>query len=185
MEELVRIQNDWDTNVNIVNVRIYKPKLPEALEQAYAHQAEEKAQKKVELEKYSRIQQQNNNLAEETRGRLEREAAEYAAIVAKDLASQEGELKQKAITNEILVAQAVSQAVIVKTQAEAKYFADQKQAEANKLLFTPQYIQLQKASAISSNAKIIAGDLGKAILTFQDIPVPCSGEGCEIAFGSN
>jgi hypothetical protein len=45
-----------------------------------------------------------------------------------------------------------------KSRSDAEFYQMQRQAEANKLLLTPQYLELKKFEAISSNNKVYFGN---------------------------
>lgn len=57
-----------------------------------------------------------------------------------------------------------------KSRSDAEVYQMKLQSEANKLLLTPEYLELKKYEALSSNAKIYYG---------QDIPKMFSLGGCE------
>ncbi len=166
LDHLRSIQKEWHTNVQIVNVRVYKPLLPKSLAAAYQQQATERALKKAKVEELARITQENLNKQEITKGRLEREAAENEAEIAKQISSKRGEAKKKEIENQIKLGAADTEAQRIRKLAEANAYAVQQLAEANAQKHTPRYLELKKYEAMLHSAKII-GDPAKVLLSLS------------------
>merc|ERR1719240_536808 len=147
MDGLQKIQRDWETSVEILSVRVYKPTLPRALQEAYAAQAEQKAQHKVEIERNAKIKQENLNKMEKAMGDFERTKAEHANKIQMEKAAHDNKMAMRRET------------------ADVEAHAARKQAEANKLLHTPEFLALKKSEAMFHNAKqIISGDAASALL---------------------
>merc|ERR1711871_511394 len=146
-EGLRTIQRDWATSVEILSVRVYKPTLPMGLQSAYAAQAEQKAQHKVEIERNAKIKQENLNKMEKAMGENERAKAEHANKILMEKVAHASKIAMR------------------REAADVEAHAALKQAEANKLLHTPEFLALKKSEAMFHNAKqIISGDAASALL---------------------
>jgi hypothetical protein len=157
-EGLRKIQTDWKTSVEILSVRVYKPTLPIGLQSAYAAQAEQKAQHKVEIERNAKIKQENLNKMEKATGDFERTKAEHANKIQMEKAAHANKIQMEkaAHDNEMAMRREV---------AEVEAHTLLKQAEANKRLHTPEFLALKKSEAMFNNAKqIISGDAASAFL---------------------
>jgi len=145
-EELQKIQRDWETSVEILSVRVYKPTLPRVLAEAYAAQAEQKAHYKVEIERNVKIKQENLNKMEKASGDYERAKAEHANQIQMNKAAHDNEMTMQ---REI---------------AEMEANASKMRAEANQLLHTSEFLELKKYEAMLTNTKqIITGDAASAL----------------------
>lgn len=147
MDGLRAIQKKLETNVEITNVRVYKPTLPAALAKAYAAQAEQKALHKVEVEKNAKIAQENTNAMLVSQGKHERVAAEHANQVSMERAAHDSAMAMD------------------RERADTEAYANAKRAEANALLHTPEYLELKRDEALLANAKIITGDAANALFS--------------------
>lgn len=157
-EGLRKIQADWDTSVEIISVRVYKPTLPMGLQSAYAAQAEQKAQHKVEIERNAKIKQENLNKMEKATGDFERAKAEHASKIQmeKEAHASKIQMQKAAHDNEMAMR---------REAADVEAHTVLKQAEANQKLHTPEYLALKKSEAVFHNAKqIISGDAASALL---------------------
>merc|ERR1719240_115022 len=146
MDGLQKIQRDWETSVEILSVRVYKPTLPRVLAEVYAAQAEQKAHYKVEIERNVKIKQENLNKMEKASGDYERAKAEHANQI---------QMKKVAHDNEMTMQREI---------AEMEANATKMRAEANQLLHTSQFLELKKYEAMLTNTKqIITGDAASAL----------------------
>jgi len=173
-EGLEEIQNRLGTGLTIDSVRINEVRLPHALQAAYEQQATNRAEKKAAEEAFKRIEQENKNIALERRGRNEIErlkAAEEDKIL---IATAEAKLgiksREAKARNEIELAAAKNAAEIERVAAKAKADAARMMAEANKLLHTPEFLQLQAYLALMNNTKILFGnDIPKSAFTIDKL----------------
>ena len=150
-------EREIDSGVNITHVRLAKPILPRELQAQYDKLAEEKVARKVAEQATARIEQENTNALLTARG-LEEQAKQTAEFAnAKLIAAKKAEQEQAAIANEIAIAVAETGARAKRIEAEAEATAilakAQAQASANRLLHTPEYIELQRITATLGNAK--------------------------------
>merc|ERR1719158_2379693 len=142
-------------------VRVTKPKIPEAIRKNFELMEAEKTKLLKSTQKQKVIEKD----AETERKKAVIEA-EKEAQVAK--IRYEQNMMEK-ITDTIHLAKE-------RTKTDAEFYKIQKQAEANKLLLTKEFLELKKMEAISSNNKVYFGpDIPKMFLSSDDkrpVPVP-------------
>ena len=66
-----------------------------------------------------------------------------------------------------------------KSRTDAEYYKILRQAEANKLLYTPEYLELKRVEALAANQKIYFGN--QLPHTFVSSEVPLSKVGPDVA----
>lgn len=143
-DDLETIQKELGTGLLIDFVRIAKPSLPKALDDAYQRQAAERALKKAKEEEFLRIQQENLNEQEKARGAANVKLLESQKQNEILIEKKRAEATQNEIANDMMI----------KT-AKAKADAKKEEAMANKELLTKEYLELKKYEALLHNSKLI------------------------------
>lgn len=146
-------------------VRVTKPKIPETIRRNYEMMEAEKTKLLIAEQKQKVVEKD----AETDRKKAIIDAEKVAQVAkiqyAQKIAEQESLKKMSHIEDEMHFLRE-------KMNAEGEFYSKQKLAEANKLLLTPQFLELKRYEAISSNNKIYFG---------KDIPSmfidQCSGTG--------
>lgn len=147
------LQNDL-TNMApglfVLAVRVTKPKIPETIRQNYEKMEGEKTKLLIANQRQKVVEKD----AETDRKKALIEA-EKVALVSKiqhdqKVMEKESLKKMAAIEDEMY-------ALRQKTRADAEFYAANKTALANKVMFTPEYIELKKYEAIANNNKIYFG----------------------------
>ncbi|VDL73194.1 unnamed protein product [Nippostrongylus brasiliensis] len=146
-------------------VRVTKPKIPEAIRHNYEQMEAEKTKLLVATQHQKVVEKE----AETERKkavigkfkfiihlyRLNKKKAQVAAIMHKQtIAEKETQKKISQLEDE-------SHLASQKAKADAEFYRVQKEAEANRVLLTPEYLELRRIEAIAKNNKIFYG---------QDIP---------------
>nr|XP_023899465.1 erlin-2-B-like isoform X3 [Quercus suber]POE51948.1 erlin-2 [Quercus suber] len=129
--------------IEIISVRVTKPKIPESIRRNFEQMEEERTKRVVEKEA-------------ETNKKMAISEAEKVANVSKILMEQklmekDSVRKQQEIENQIYMAWQ-------KSLADADLYRLLKEAEANKLKLTPQFLELKFIEAIADNTKIFFGE---------------------------
>jgi len=141
----------WVPGLRIIAIRVTKPTIPTAIKANYEAVEAERTRLKVTEERQKVIQRE----AETEKMRALVEAQKHAAVeaVALELALKQKESEQTVaeISNQMLAAKA-------KAQADAEFYRVSREAEANRLLLTPELLQLEAVRALSNNTKIFWGD---------------------------
>ncbi|RZC35632.1 Band 7 domain containing protein [Asbolus verrucosus] len=148
--------------LTIQAVRVTKPKIPEVIRKNYELMEGEKTKLLIATQHQKVVEKD----AETERKRAIIEA-EKEAQVAKI------QFQQKIMEKESLqrIAQIEDEMHLArqKSHADAEFYSMRQQAEVNKLLYTPQFIELKKYESLAQNNKVYFG---------KDIPQTFIGAGC-------
>lgn len=155
------LQNDLNElapGLKVKGVRVTKPKIPESIRKNYELMEAEKSK--------FLIAEQHQKVVEKEAETARRKAvieAEKEAHVAK--IQYEQKIMEKESLQKIEVIEDSIHKAKEYTKAEAGYYHLKKQAEANKVLLTKEYLDLKKYEALSLNNKIYFGnDIPKMFL---------------------
>ena len=128
-----------------------KPTIPDAIKANYEAIESERTKLAVAAETQKLVEKK----AEIERNIALIEAEKLAAVekveLDRKLKQRENEKELDRIQNEIVLAKATA-------AADAEHYARTKEAEANKLLLTPQLLQLEAVRALSNNTKVFWGE---------------------------
>ena len=131
-------------------VRVTKPKIPESIRKNYELMEAEKTKLLITAQKQKVVEKE----AETERKKAVIEAEKVAQVAQiefdRKIMEKEKQKKMSQIDNEAHLA-------TITAQADADYHLAQKQAESNKLKLTPQYLELMRYKAITSNTKLYFG----------------------------
>mmetsp|Transcript_30293 Transcript_30293/g.34533 ORF Transcript_30293/g.34533 Transcript_30293/m.34533 type:complete len:330 (-) Transcript_30293:157-1146(-) len=148
------LQNDIDVyapGLMIIAIRVTKPRIPQDILKNYEKIEAEKTRLKI-AEQTQRLVEKE---AETERKRAVIEADKEAMVAAihlnRTLAEKLNAQRIATIDNEIQLAK-------VKAEADAELYRAKKEAEANMLRLTPEYLQLEAYRAIANNTKIYFGE---------------------------
>lgn len=160
------LQKDLDKlapGLQIISVRVTKPSIPEAIRANYESMEAEKTKLLISQQRQKVVE----NEAQTEKRRLVIEA-ERRAEVAK-INNQEKIDKKKSeqeiarINDEMHLAQE-------KSIADAKFYEKNRTAEANKLLMTPEYVELEKYKSVANNTKLFFGPDLKNLVALPIMP---------------
>ncbi|XP_030957124.1 erlin-2-like isoform X2 [Quercus lobata] len=137
--------------IEIISVRVTKPKIPESIRRNFEQMEEERTKVLIAIEKQRVVEKEA-----ETNKKMAISEAEKVANVSKILMEQklmekDSVRKQQEIENQIYMARQ-------KSLADADFYRLLKEAEANKLKLTPQFLELKFIEAIADNTKIFFGE---------------------------
>jgi len=155
-------QKESESGVVIQFVRMSKPILPKQLQENYDRIAHEKTAKKVAEESNKRLAQEHQNElmvveAEAERKRVVAEKGNQIRIERKVAEEHESEVENRILTES------------EKAKAYALYLSKEKEAEGNKLLFTPEYIEITKAKGALNYAKHYFGQIPTTFFMKEDL----------------
>merc|ERR1719195_806644 len=131
------IQDDLGSmavGLNVMSVRVTKPKIPEAIRKNYELMEAEKTKLMISTQRQKVVEK-------------EAETERKKAVIE---AEKESNQKIAEIEDSIHLARE-------KAKSDAEFYRIQKQAEANKLLLTSEYLELQKYSSLTNNQKVFFG----------------------------
>ncbi|CAH2093100.1 unnamed protein product [Euphydryas editha] len=148
------LQNDLNElapGLKVNGVRVTKPKIPEAIRKNYELMEAEKS-KFLIAEQHQKVVEKEAETARR-KAVIEAEKEAHVAKIQYEQKIMEKESLQKIELIEDSIHKAKQQ-----TKAEADYYHLKKQAEANKLLLTKEYLELKKYEALALNNKIYFGN---------------------------
>ncbi|OMO71993.1 Band 7 protein [Corchorus olitorius] len=137
--------------IEILSVRVTKPIIPESIRRNYEQMEEERTKVLISVERQKVVEKE----AETKKKMAVSEAEKFATVskiqmeqklMEKDSARRQQEIENKMYTDR------------QKSLADAEFYRELKEAEANKLKLTPQYLELSFINAITQNTKIFFGD---------------------------
>ncbi|KIH61869.1 SPFH/Band 7/PHB domain protein [Ancylostoma duodenale] len=146
-------------------VRVTKPKIPEAIRHNYEQMEAEKTKLLVATQHQKVVEKEAET--ERKKAVIEAEKkAQVAAIMHKQtIAEKETQKKISQLEDEshlvVTLTERCTFSASERAKADAEFYKAQKAAEANRLLLTPEYLELKRIEAIAKNNKIFYG---------QDIP---------------
>ncbi|CAH2044001.1 unnamed protein product, partial [Iphiclides podalirius] len=142
--------NEMAPGLRVQAVRVTKPKIPEAIRKNYELMESEKSKLLIAAQHQKVVEKEAETARRKAVIEAEKEA--QVAKIQYEQKIMEKESLQKIELIEDSIHKAKQQ-----TKAEADYYHLQKQAEANKLLLTKEYLELKKYEALSLNNKIYFG----------------------------
>lgn len=137
--------------LKILGVRVTKPKIPEAIRKNYELMEAEKTQLLISIQ-HQRVVEKD---AETERKKAIIEAEKQAQI---SRIQYEQKIMEKESMKQINLIENQIQLDRMRSNADAEFYNIQRKAEANKLLLTPEYLELMKSEAIMRNNKIYFGE---------------------------
>ncbi|KAG8201991.1 hypothetical protein JTE90_027461 [Oedothorax gibbosus] len=156
--------NNMAPGLFIQAVRVTKPKIPEPIRKNYELMEGEKTKLLIAIQRQKVVEKD----AETDRKKAVIEAqknAEVAKIQYEQKIMEKESLKKMSLLEDDM---AFSRQ---KTRAESEAYTKKQLAEGNKLLLTPEYLELKKLEAISMNSKIYFGsDIPKMFMDSSQMP---------------
>jgi len=134
----------------VQGVRVTKPKIPETIRQNYELMEAEKTKLLIATQHQKVVEKE----AETERKRAVIEA-EKQAQVAK--IQYEQHISEKESQKKISELEDQSHLAKMKARADADHYTALRKSEANKLLLTPQYLEVKRVEAVATNNKIYYG----------------------------
>jgi len=137
--------------IEIIAVRVTKPQVPSNVKNEFEKREAASAALKVAEQQRQVVEAQAATEAKKMTIEAQRDADVALINSLREVAQQKSEQEKQAIKDQIHLAHE-------KALADAQYYMKQKEAEANKLLLTPEYLEFQRYQNIASNTKIYFGD---------------------------
>ncbi|XP_003383395.1 PREDICTED: erlin-1-like [Amphimedon queenslandica] len=147
------LQTDLDKmapGLSVHSVRVTKPKIPESIRKNFELMEAEKTKLLIAIQKQKVIEKE----AETDRKKAVIEANKVAEVAKiqfeQKVMEREKQKEMSRIDDETKSARIIA-------QADANYYTAQKESDANNLKLTPQYLELKRYEAITTNAKFYFG----------------------------
>ncbi|KAF5752054.1 hypothetical protein HS088_TW02G01074 [Tripterygium wilfordii] len=137
--------------IEILSVRVTKPTIPDSIRRNFQQMEEERTKVLIAVERQKVVEKE-----EETKKKMAISEAEKNAYVSKILMEQklmekDSARRQQEIENQMYIDRE-------KSLADAYFYRIMKEAEANRMKLTPQFLELKFIEAIANNTKIFFGD---------------------------
>ncbi|GKU99484.1 hypothetical protein SLEP1_g12333 [Rubroshorea leprosula] len=141
----------YTPGIEIISVRVTKPSIPDSIRRNYEQMEEERTKVLIAIERQKVVEKES-----ETKKKIAISEAEKNATVSKIIMEQKLMEKDSARTQQEIEIQMYL--AHQKSLADADFYRVMKEAEANKLKLTPEFLELKFIEAIADNTKIFFGD---------------------------
>merc|ERR1719273_341078 len=148
--------------LKVLGVRVTKPKIPEAIRKNYELMEAEKTKLMISTQRQKVIEKDAETDRKKAVIEAEKEAQVAKIRYEQNILEKESMATMEKITDSIHLAKE-------HTKTDAEFYKVQKQAEANNLLLAPEFLELKRIEAISSNNKVYFGpDIPNMFLSSPD-----------------
>ncbi|KAK6921918.1 Band 7 domain [Dillenia turbinata] len=137
--------------IEIISVRITKPNIPPSIKRNFEQMEEERTKVLIAVERQKVAEKESETAKKMAISEAEKNAQVSKILMEQKLMEKDSERKQEEIENLMYIARE-------KSLADANFYKVTKEAEANKLKLTPQYLELKFIEAIANNSKIFFGN---------------------------
>ncbi|XP_034951075.1 erlin-1-like [Chelonus insularis] len=148
--------------LSIQAVRVTKPKIPETIRKNYELMEGEKTKLLISIEHQKVVEKDAETDRKKALIEAQKESQVAEIQYKQKIMEKESLQKIAAIENDLHLARQ-------KSLSDAEYYKQQKQAEANMLLFSKEYLEIKKYESLAKNSKIYYG---------QEIPKMFALGGC-------
>ncbi|KAK3146943.1 hypothetical protein QOZ80_3BG0275500 [Eleusine coracana subsp. coracana] len=148
------IQRDctrYAPGIEIISVRVTKPNIPGTIRRNFELMEEERTKALIAIEKQKVAEKEAETQKKIALSEAEKNAQVSKILMEQKLMEKDSSKRQQQIDNEMFLARE-------KALADANYYRVLKEAEANRLKLTPEYLELRFIESISNNSKIFFGD---------------------------
>ncbi|KAK0179595.1 hypothetical protein PV327_005333 [Microctonus hyperodae] len=161
---LQRDLNELAPGLSIQAVRVTKPKIPETIRKNYELMEGEKTKLLISIQHQKVVEKDAETDRKKALIEAEKESQVAQIHYNQKIMEKESLQRMAAIEDEMHLAREQS-------RSDADYYQMKKQAEANKLLLSPEFLELKKYEALAKNSKVFYG---------QDIPKMFTMGGCSL-----
>ncbi|KAG2540052.1 erlin-2-B-like [Panicum virgatum] len=148
------IQRDctrYAPGIEIINVRVTKPNIPPSIRRNFELMEEERTKALIAIEKQKVAEKEAETQKKIALSEAEKNAQVSKILMGQKLMEKDSSKRQEQIDNEMYLARE-------KALADANYYRILKEAEANRLKLTPEYLELRFIESIANNSKIFFGE---------------------------
>ncbi|XP_050238942.1 uncharacterized protein LOC126688327 [Mercurialis annua] len=137
--------------IEIISVRVTKPKIPESIRRNFEQMEEERTKVLIAIERQKVVEKEAETTKKMAISEAEKNANVSKILMEQKLMEKDSSRRQQEIENQMYMAQE-------KSLADAAFYRVLKEAEANKLKLTSEFLELKFIEAIANNTKIFFGD---------------------------
>lgn len=149
-ETLSASLNYWAPGIEIISIRVTKPKIPEHILKGYEKREAERTKYMYAIEEQKVKEKQAETRKKEAMIQAQTEAEVSKIEMERHIAEKEAKKKVALIENEMELAKK-------KAETDAKYYKELKEIEANSKKLTPEYLQYVMYQSLTSNTKMYFG----------------------------
>ncbi|CAN6471117.1 unnamed protein product [Victoria cruziana] len=150
-EAIQRDCTHYAPGIEIISVRVTKPTIPSSIRKNFEQMEEERTKVLIAVEKQKVAEKEAETMKKIALTEAEKNAQVSRILMEQKLMEKDSIRRQEQIENEMYLARE-------KSLADAHYYRMLREAEANRLKLTPEYLELRFIEAISNNSKIFFGD---------------------------
>lgn len=137
--------------IEIISVRVTKPSIPASIRRNFEQMEEERTKVLIAIERQRVVEKEAETQKKMAISEAEKNANVSQIRMQQKLTEKDSARKEEEIHNQMYLARE-------KSLADADFYKVMKEAEANKLKLTPQYLELRFIEAIANNSKIFFGN---------------------------
>ncbi|KAH7282765.1 hypothetical protein KP509_35G046800 [Ceratopteris richardii] len=148
------IQRDctrYAPGIEIIGVRVTKPSIPNTIARNYERMEEERTKVLIATEMQKVVEKEAETQKKRAVTEAEKDSQVSMIYMNQKVMEKESIKRQEEIENEIFLARE-------KSLADANYYRVLKEAEANQLKLTPQFLELKFIEAVTNNTKLFFGE---------------------------
>jgi len=138
------------TGLKVHSVRVTKPKIPESIRKNYELMEAEKTKLLISTQRQKVVEKEAETERKKAVIEAEKEASVAKIQYERKILEKESLQKMAKIEDEMHLAKE-------KSRTDAEYYRIKREAEANALLLTKEYLDLRKFEALSTNRKVYFG----------------------------
>jgi len=137
--------------IEIISVRVTKPTIPASIRRNFEQMEEERTKVLISVERQRVAEKEAETQKKIAISEAQKNAQVSLIQMEQKLMEKDSARRQEEIANEMYRARE-------KSLADASFYQSMKEAEANKLKLTPEYLELKFIEAITNNTKIFFGN---------------------------
>ncbi|OAY77950.1 Erlin-2 [Ananas comosus] len=150
-EAIQRDCTQYAPGIEIIGVRVTKPNIPASIKRNFELMEEERTKALIAMERQKVAEKEAETQKKIALSEAEKNAQVSKILMEQKLMERDSAKRQQEIENQMYVARE-------KSQADASFYRVTKEAEANRLKLTPEYLELKFIESIANNSKIFFGD---------------------------
>ncbi|GAB2214489.1 hypothetical protein Drorol1_Dr00018840 [Drosera rotundifolia] len=152
MKEALQVDcTRYAPGIEIISVRVTKPTIPNTVKRNFEAMEEERTKVLIAVEKQKVAEKEAETQMKMAISEAEKKASVSRIMMEQMLMEKESAQRQAEIDNQMYLARE-------KSLSDANFYKVMKEAEANKLKLTPEFLELRFIESIANNSKIFFGD---------------------------
>ncbi|CAA7393441.1 unnamed protein product [Spirodela intermedia] len=152
MKEAIQIDcTRYAPGIQIISVRVTKPTIPDSVKRNFEQMEEERTKVLIAIEKQKVAEKEAETQKKMALAEAEKNSEVSRILMEQKVMEKISAKRQQEVENEVYLARE-------KSLADASFYRAMREAEANRLKLTPEFLELKFIEAIANNSKIFFGD---------------------------